>query len=234
MQLFYKPNIDSDVFSLTEEESRHAVKVLRKGFGDIIHVVDGVGSMYECSVVEPHHKNCVVSVVSRESHEPLPYSLHIAIAPTKNIDRVEWFLEKATEIGVSTVTLLRTEHSERKTVNLDRLEKVVVSAMKQSLKTYKPIINPLMSVSDFVGQDFGAAEKYIAHCEEGTPRVHLKNQLGASREVLVMIGPEGDFSPSEITKSLEAGFTPVTLGESRLRTETAAVFVTAAINLKFE
>lgn len=231
MQLFYCQNIENDTFSLNEEESRHAVKVLRKMNGDTLYVVDGKGTLFTCEIIDNHPKHTTLRVEEKSvNHEPLPYSLHIAIAPTKNIDRTEWFMEKATEIGIDAFTPLKTEHSERKVVNLERLDKVLVSAMKQSLKAYKPELSVLTSFNDFISQDFEGYDKFIAHCNEGEERAHLKTLI-KSDKVVIMIGPEGDFSPVEVAKARERGFKEISLGVCRLRTETAAVYATTTVAL---
>lgn len=234
MQLFYVKNVDSEIIVLDEEESRHAIKVLRKTVGDNLHIIDGEGGMYKATIIDPNHKHCTLSLIeTMKEYEKLPYNLHIAIAPTKNIDRIEWFIEKATEIGIGTFTMLRTEHSERKTVNDERLEKVIVSAMKQSIKAYKPKLNPLTSFAEFVEQDFGDAECFIAHCSTNFERTHLKEFLSEKRNIVLLIGPEGDFSDFEIDLAMKKGFKSVSLGTSRLRTETAALYATTAVSLNY-
>lgn len=232
MQLFFVKNIESNLITLSEEESKHAVKVLRKTVGDVLHIIDGEGGMYKAEIVNPHHRSCTASIIeSVKEYEKLPYHLHIAIAPTKNIDRTEWFMEKATEIGIGAFTMLLTEHSERKVVNDERLEKVIISAMKQSVKAYKPILNSICSFKDFIAQDFGDSKRYIAHCSNNFERVHLKRLISGGENSIVMIGPEGDFSDTEIQMALERGFQSISLGNSRLRTETAALFATSIVAL---
>ena len=245
MQLFYVKNIDSNLITLSEEESRHAVKVLRKTVGDTLHVVNGEGVMYKVEIINPNSKACTASIIETvESFNKLPYNLHIAIAPTKNIDRIEWFLEKSTEIGISEFSMLLTEHSERKFINEERLDKVIVSAMKQSVKAYKPKLNTLTPFAKFLSQDMGTTDCYIAHCSDNFERTHLKNILledsseasskdssKASNGVLILIGPEGDFSDNEISMALSKGFKSISLGTSRLRTETAALFATSIVAL---
>lgn len=234
MQLFYVENIDSNFITLDEEESKHAVKVLRKTFNDTLHVVDGRGSMYKAAIVDPHHKHCTATVTETISeYEKLPYNLHIAIAPTKNNDRTEWFMEKSTEIGIGGYTMILAEHSERKVANMERLEKVVVSAMKQSIKAYKPTIAPMTPFEDFIGQDFAGKQCFIAHCNENIERTHLKKLLNTDRDVVIMIGPEGDFSQREVELALAHGFKSISLGDSRLRTETAALYATTTVALNF-
>lgn len=234
MQLFYVKNVDSEIIVLDEEESRHAIKVLRKTTGDNLHVIDGKGGMYKATIIDPNHKHCTLSLIeTMKEYEKLPYHLHIAIAPTKNIDRIEWFIEKATEIGIDSFTMLRSEHSERKTVNEERLEKVIVSAMKQSIKAYKPELNPMISFTEFVGQDFGEAECFIAHCSTNFERRHLKESLSEKKDIVLLIGPEGDFSDTEIELAIKKGFKSISLGSSRLRTETAALYATTTVSLNY-
>lgn len=226
MHLFYTAAIEPQHkdFILCEDESKHAIRVLRLVTGDIVGLVDGRGGWYTAEIIDPHPKRTVLKILTvKESFNKLNYDLHIAIAPTKSIDRIEWFLEKATEVGISEITPLLVEHSERKEVKLDRLNKVVVSAMKQSLKAYLPKINPLISFSDFlVQQETTSAVKVITHCAEGEKKF-LNKVCPAGGKYLVLIGPEGDFSTAEVSKALAMGYLPVSLGESRLRTETAAL-----------
>ena len=227
--IFYAPDIEKDN-RLPEEESQHAVKVLRLKEGDEIEIVDGKGRFYHAEITFPHAKRCEVRLLSvEEDFHPLPVHLHIAIAPTKNMDRLEWFAEKVTEIGVGEITPLLCEHSERKVLKLERLEKILVSAMKQSKKAYLPKLNDLKKFSDFL-KETSRGSRYIAHCYEEDKRVLVKDYAPGS-DALVMIGPEGDFSEKEVAMALEAGFVPVSLGESRLRTETAGVVACHTIQL---
>ena len=231
MQLFYCPDITGNVYVLPEEESGHCVRVLRKGDGDSIDIVDGKGGLYHAVISDAHPKHCTVNITGKEEgFGRLPYNLHIAIAPTKNIERLEWFLEKSAEIGISEISIILTEHCERKSIKYDRLHKVLVSAMKQSLKAYLPKLNDLRSFDDFMETDFGRTSKFIAHCNEGYEKKHLKNVV--ARDMVVMIGPEGDFSPREADLAMSKGFVPVSLGDTRLRTETAAVYVTALASVQ--
>lgn len=234
MQLFYVRNIDSELITLDEEESKHAIKVLRKTVGDVLNIIDGEGGMYSATIIDPSHRRCSLTINKTiVGYEKLPYNLHIAIAPTKNIDRTEWFMEKATEIGIATFTMLRTEHSERKAVNEERLEKVIVSAMKQSIKAYKPTLNTMTSFLDFIKQDFSDTECYIAHCSTNFERKHLNEYLSKNENIVILIGPEGDFSDNEIEIAINKGFKSISLGTSRLRTETAALYATTAVALNF-
>lgn len=223
MYLFYAPDI-KDSLTLPEEESNHCVQVLRRTAGDEILVTDGVGQLYHCIITNPHRKHCEVRIASVETPETLHEGfIHIGIAPTKNIDRTEWAIEKCVEMGADEITLLLCEHSERKTVNIERLQKIVVSAAKQSLKTRFPILKPLTKMTDLQVE----GDKFIAHCIEGykaTDEKHaLKDKIVRGHQTTVLIGPEGDFSPAEVEWALTNGYQPVSLGAARLRTETAAI-----------
>lgn len=236
MQLFYSKDIAPSGFcTLDAEESRHAVRVLRLREGDTIHVTDGAGHLYTCRIVQAGSGECVVesvSLLSTVDHQ-LP-SLHLAVAPTKNPSRMEWLVEKAVEIGVGEITLLQCDHSERTFLKTDRLEKLAVSAMKQSLHTVLPQINPPVKLTDWLTSHFSPLAshlKFIAHCEADQPRTPLAAALQPGRDAVVLIGPEGDFSEEEIAHALAAGFQPVSLGPSRLRTETAALYAVTAFNL---
>ena len=227
MHLFYTPTIEPHYreFILSEDESKHAIRVLRLGAGDEIYLIDGVGGWYTANILDAHPKRTTLSIRHVEQGYKKPtYYLHVAIAPTKNMDRMEWFLEKATEIGIQEITPIISDHSERKDVKLERLNKVVVSAMKQSLKAYLPKINPAVSLRQFFEQI--KREEYttqtIAHCAEGQKQ-YLADICSPAGKYLVLIGPEGDFSENEIAQALSLGYQPVSLGNSRLRTETAAV-----------
>ena len=209
---------------LPEEESGHCVQVLRRTVGDEILVTDGVGQLYHCVVTNPHRKHCEVRIESVETPEPLHEGhIHIGIAPTKNIDRTEWSIEKCVEMGVDEITLLLCDHSERKTVNIDRLQKILVSAAKQSLKTRFPVLHPLTKMTDLQIE----GDTFIAHCIEGYKASEnkgaLKNQIVRGHSTTILIGPEGDFSPEEVNWALANGYEPVSLGAARLRTETAAI-----------
>ena len=223
MYLFYAPNIAIEPV-LPEEESNHCVQVLRRTAGDEVLVTDGVGNLYHCIITNPHRKHCEVRVESVETPEALHEGwIHICIAPTKNIDRTELAIEKCVEMGADEITLLLCDHSERKTVNIDRLQKIVVSAAKQSLKTCFPILHPLTKMTDLAVE----GDKFIAHCIEGYKATDdkraLKDKIVRGHKTTVLIGPEGDFSPEEVKWALAQGYEPVSLGAARLRTETAAV-----------
>ena len=211
-------------YTLTEEESRHAIKVLRLRVGDTLHITDGRGNLHLCQVVSDSAKHCTVRVVESQSEfEKRNYSLTMAVAPTKNIDRYEWFLEKATEIGVDTFVALESAHSERRVVKPEREEKVITAAVKQSLKAYHPAFEDMTPFKALVAREF-SGRKFIAHCGESVRgKSYLASTLNAGENALVLIGPEGDFSPEEVALAVENGFEEITLGTQRLRTETAAV-----------
>jgi len=223
MQLFYNPEIQPNAssFIFDKEESRHIVKVLRKTEGSIIHISNGAGYLFTSEIIFASEKKCEVKIVKEEFHEPAPYSLHLAVAPTKLNDRYEWFLEKATEIGISEITPIICEHSERINFKADRFEKILQSAMKQSLQYYMPKLNEPIAFNTFV-EEQREGQLFIAHCEETEKRL-LKNALEPKKVVTILIGPEGDFSTKEITLALQQNYIPVSLGNTRLRTETAAV-----------
>lgn len=229
MHLFYTPDIVPPVHTLPEEESRHCVRVLRLGAGDRLHLTDGRGTLYVAEIVDAGQKRCTVRVVeTREEWGRRPYRLTMAVAPTKNIDRYEWFLEKATEIGCDTFVPIECDHSERRIIKPEREVKVITSAMKQSLKAYHPVLEPMTSVKEVIRRPF-AGVKMIAHCDPAAPRRFIGDVLSAGDDALVLIGPEGDFSPDEVALAREHGFTEISLGDSRLRTETAAITTTAEI-----
>ncbi len=223
MQLFYNPDIDetTESFSFDKEESRHIIKVLRKKDSDILHVTNGLGLLFETEITLASDNKCIVEVLSiKKSPEP-KFRLHLAVAPTKMNDRFEWFLEKATEIGIQEITPVFCDRSERKVINLERFEKIILSAMKQSKETYLPKLNEAISFKEFIKQK-NEGLQLIAHCEE-TDKKSLKEVLKPNENVTILIGPEGDFSDKEIALALENNFQPVALGNTRLRTETAAV-----------
>jgi 16S rRNA (uracil1498-N3)-methyltransferase len=224
MQLFYNPNlnIEAKEFCFDKEESKHIVKVLRKKEGDLLNVTNGKGILFETEVMISNPNNCKVIITKTTHSNPLDYKLHLAVAPTKMNDRYEWFLEKATEIGIQEITPIIGEHSERKQINAERFEKIILVAMKQSNSLYLPKINPAISVKEFIKNEKIVSNKYIAHCEDSDKK-SLKTELKPNQDYCILIGPEGDFSKSEIALAIEHHFIPVSLGNSRLRTETAAV-----------
>lgn len=226
MYLFYTPDIDTSR-CLSEEESGHCVRVLRYDRGDTILLTDGRGTTYTARITNPHPKHCEFEIVSREQQQKShPFHLHIAIAPTKNVERLEWMVEKCTEIGIDEITPLLCRFSERKTLRTDRLEKIILSAAKQSLTPYLPVLHELTDYESFMREyardRHTGTDKFIAHCYKEDKRL-LKDLIIRGRDVLVLIGPEGDFSEQEVQTALSEGFRPVSLGNSRLRTETAGV-----------
>ena len=232
MALCYVPDI-ADRLELSEEEAAHCLRVLRLTVGDELEITDGKGNLYKAAISSVSGKHCYVEL--REAVE-MPKSwqgnLHLAIAPTKNMDRIEWLAEKATEIGLDAITFLNCRFSERKVIKCDRVERIVVSAMKQSLKYRKPLVGEMVDFKKFVSQPREGA-KFIAHCGEGE-RLLLKEQLVAGEDATILIGPEGDFSPDEVQMAIEAGYRPVSLGSSRLRTETAGLAACHTFILKNE
>ncbi|MDX8340015.1 16S rRNA (uracil(1498)-N(3))-methyltransferase [Draconibacterium sp. IB214405] len=230
MQLFYVPTISGAEVLLDETESKHAIRVLRLKEDDEIELVDGKGGFYKARITDANPKKCKLGIInSQNEFGKKNFHLHIAIAPTKNIDRTEWFLEKCTEIGIDEITPLLSEHSERKVIKPERLEKILVSAMKQSVKAYLPKLNELTKLSDLLTQAT-ETKKFIAHCNEGE-KPHLKNVVNPGDNVLILIGPEGDFSPEEVELALANGFEAISLGDARLRTETAGVVACHIVNL---
>ncbi|MBC7126533.1 MAG: 16S rRNA (uracil(1498)-N(3))-methyltransferase [Bacteroidales bacterium] len=230
MQIFYAPQIEGDEYRLPEDESKHCIRVLRMQIGDELYLTDGLGNLHTARIADSNPKRCLVQVVStQQEFGKRPFNLHIAIAPTKNIDRFEWFLEKATEIGVDTITPLLCERSERKEVKVDRLQKIVVAAMKQSVKAYLPVVNEIQPFKDFIKSNQSQI-KAIAHCNS-LDLEPFQKVIQAGRSVLVLIGPEGDFSPTEVSLAVSSGFHEVSLSASRLRTETAGVVACHTANL---
>lgn len=223
MQLFYNTEIDesTESFSFDKEESRHIIKVLRKKDSDILHVTNGLGLLFETQITLASDNKCIVKVLSIKKTDEPKFRLHLAVAPTKMNDRFEWFLEKATEIGIQEITPIICDRSERKVINLERFEKIILSAMKQSNETYLPKLNEAISFKEFIKQK-NEGLQLIAHCEE-TDKKSLKDILKPNQSVTMLIGPEGDFSEKEIALALENNYQPVTLGNTRLRTETAAI-----------
>jgi len=232
MQIFYTPDITVGAthYMLSEEESKHAIRVLRLQPNDTLQLVDGRGGFYTARIVDPHPKKTLLAIESsQQEYGKRNHFLHIAIAPTKNLDRLEWFLEKATEIGIDEISLIQCQRSERKEAKTERLDKIITSAVKQSIKAYHPQLNSLQPFSKLVSQ-YHEGQKFIAHCLPGEDKVSLSSQLQLHSSCLVLIGPEGDFTEKEIAEALENGFKPITLGDSRLRTETAALEACFEVN----
>jgi len=222
MQTFFTPGIHSEFYQLDEDESRHCIKVLRLSKGDFINLIDGKGGFYEAKIIEPNQKKCIVEVITAyQNYGKRNFFLHIAIAPTKSMDRFEWFLEKATEIGVDEITPLLCDHSERTIIREDRLRKIIVSSMKQACQAYEPRLNPIRRFADFINKP-GKGQKFIAHCLDSKKEIFGKS-ISPRKDLTILIGPEGDFSEEEIKLAKKSGFREVSLGTSRLRTETAGV-----------
>ena len=229
MHVFYTPDIATSC-EMPEEEAGHCLRVLRLTVGDEVMLTDGKGSFYKAVISAATNKRCQLKVI-----EELPQEkgwtgwLHLAMAPTKNMDRTEWFAEKATEIGFDELTFLNSRYSERKVIKTERIEKILVSAVKQSLKASKPVLNEMMDFNKFISQEFHG-QKFICHCNEGEKKL-LKDVVIPGEDAIILIGPEGDFSPEEVAKAMACGFIPVSLGKSRLRTETAALVAVHTLNL---
>ena len=224
MHLFYTPDIDPThpQYFLTEEESKHAIRVMRLEVGSVVQLIDGKGGLYTAEIIDAHPKRTILQIKnSTQGYNKRNHYLHIAIAPTKNMERLEWFLEKATEIGIDEISLIICQRSERKEAKAERLNKIITAAIKQSLKAYHPKLNEVMPLAELLAKPFDG-QKFIAHCED-SEKVTLTSTLQKHSRYLILIGPEGDFTPHEIDMALQNGYNALTLGESRLRTETAAL-----------
>lgn len=229
MHVFYTPDIQTRA-ELPEEEAAHAIRVLRLQAGDEVTLTDGKGNFYRAEISTASNKCCLVNVLETQPQAPLwKGHLHIAMAPTKNMDRTEWFAEKATEIGLDELTFLNCRYSERKVIKTERIHKILVAAIKQSLKARLPQLNEMTDFNRFIRQSFNG-QKFIAHCYPGE-KLLLKDCLRQGEDALVLIGPEGDFSEEEVEEALAQGFRPISLGPSRLRTETAALVACHLMNL---
>ncbi len=227
--IFFTPDILSNL-ELPLEEAQHCIKVLRKNEGDQILLTDGKGFFYDAEIVQAHPKHCVVNIVKTiEYLKQWNFNLEIAFAPTKNIDRIEWFVEKATEIGVDRFVPILCQHSERKEIKAQRIEKILVSAMKQSQKAVLPQLDQIETFSKFIKRDF-IGQKFIAHCYPQEKKL-LKDAYKKGENTLILIGPEGDFSEKEVQEAIQNGFQPISLGDSRLRTETAALVACHTIHV---
>lgn len=223
MQLFYNPNINEQAtsFIFDKEESKHIIKVLRKKEGDILHVTNGLGFLFTTEISLASDSKCTIKIQSFTKQETPKFNLHLAVAPTKMNERYEWFLEKATEIGIQEITPIICDHSERKIIKTERFQKIIESAMKKSLHYYIPKLNDPVLFKDFIKKDISGS-KFIAHCEESDKKT-LKSNIIPNTDTTILIGPEGDFSVKEIEMALNAKFIPISLGGTRLRTETAAI-----------
>lgn len=233
MQLFYHPDIDDHSSSVTfsTEESTHIVKVLRKKEGDVLHITNGKGTFFKVAVTEVHIRKCTAKIIHSTFTVKQEPKLHLAVAPTKMNDRFEWFLEKATEIGVSEITPIICDHSERKVIKMDRMQKVLQSAMKQSVQCYLPKLNEVISLKTWIKNNPSEDQLFIAHCAEEIAKTNLKDSLIPHKNTTILIGPEGDFSRTEIALALKMGYLPISLGENRLRTETAGIFACTAMKI---
>lgn len=227
---FFAPDIAADPV-LPEADSQHCVKVLRMRQGDPVQVVDGKGHLYECRLVDAHPRHALLQVVSSASL-PLPWrqQITVAVAPTKMMDRMEWLVEKLTEVGFNRFVPLLCRYSERKEIKEERLHKIAVSAMKQSLKAVVPQIEPMTPIARFI-KDCDARQKFVAYCDPSIPRRMLADLYRPGIDTAILIGPEGDFSQPEIQMAIDAGFAPVSLGDNRLRTETAALYACSAFHI---
>ncbi|MEL7001688.1 MAG: 16S rRNA (uracil(1498)-N(3))-methyltransferase [Bacteroidota bacterium] len=228
MSLFYEPAISSGVLFLNPEESRHCIKVLRKSVGDKITIIDGKGGSYLVKITNNNPKQCTYEIIEVVRDVPKDFHIHIALAPTKNIDRTEWFVEKAVEIGIDEISFIICTNSERRNINIDRVHKKVLNAAKQSLKATFPVINSLQPIGDFI-ENIGSSHKYIAYVDFDNPKV-LSKLAPANSNYCVLIGPEGDFSSDELSLAIENNFKKVSLGPSRLRTETAGLVACHSLN----
>lgn len=227
---FYAPDIAEDQ-TLPESDSGHCVRVLRMKAGDILQVVDGSGNLYHCVLEDAHPKHASVRIESvEELPKTWPNNITVGIAPTKNSDRMEWLVEKLVELGVDKIVPLRCRHSERKDINIERLNKIAVSAMKQSLKAILPVIEPMTPYKDFIESvpQASTSQRFIAYCDDEVERRLFAREYIPGKDTYLLIGPEGDFSPEEVQLALSRGWMPVSLGDNRLRTETAALFSVAA------
>jgi len=230
MHIFYTPDITQPTYTLNEEESKHCIRVLRLPVGTLIYLVDGKGGFYTAEIATDNPKKVSLKVLNVETdYQKRNHYLHVAVAPTKNIDRIEWFLEKATELGIDEITPIISDRSERKVVKEDRLNKVITSAVKQSIKAYHPKLNDAISLDAFLKLPF-EGDKLIAHCIINDGKQYISDLVKPHGRYLIMIGPEGDFTSDEVDNALNKGFKALTLGDNRLRTETAALSVCFEIN----
>lgn len=228
MSVFYKKDINQGLNSFEEDESRHCALVLRHKQGDEITIFDGVGGIHKGQLTLVSKKECEFEIIDSKSAERKSFGIHLAIAPTKNSDRMEWMVEKLCEIGVDQITFIETEHSERKKLRLDRLEKKAISAMKQSGNPWLLEINPIMKIEDFLIED-NSTQKFIAHVDPIHP--YLANSASPGSKVSILIGPEGDFSLEEVENAVSKGSQPISIGENTLRTETAGFVACCMINM---
>lgn len=223
MQIFYAPDIDGNIYTLDERESKHCVRVLRMKKGDQVRLIDGKGNLYEAVISEPDPKQCTIAVISvTRGFETRNYRLHIGISPLKNYERFEWFIEKSVEIGVDEITPLICRNTEKPGIKKERINNLIISAMKQSLKSTLTVLNDPCTFTGFIGKEF-PGRRMIAHCDQEPERIRIGDACHKGDDALVLIGPEGDFSEEEIAHAVSRGFLPVHLGKSRLRSETAGI-----------
>lgn len=231
MNIFYAPDITKENFAFHEDESKHIIRVLRLEINDIVNIVDGKGNLFTAKIIGNNPKKCLVEILKvEENYNKRDFNLTIAIAPTKNNDRFEWFCEKATEIGIDKIIPLISFQSERRNIKADRFKKKIISAVKQSVKAYVPEFSELIKFKDLITKDFDG-KKYIAHCNSAVKEIHhLKELYNKGEDTLVLIGPEGDFTLEEVSQAVENGFEEITISKSRLRTETAGIVTAEIIN----
>ena len=228
---FYAPDLLTSPV-LPESDSGHAVRVLRMKPGDPLRVVDGKGHIFNCRLLDAHPKRAVVDIMETiDTRQSWDGEITVAVAPTKHMDRMEWLVEKLTEIGVNRIIPLLCRHSERREIKTERLVKTAVSAMKQSLKATLPVIDPMTSIEQMVAETSASADRFVAYCDDFVERRDFSGCYRAGHDTVILIGPEGDFSQAEIKMTLDAGFIPVTLGDERLRTETAALYAVTACHV---
>jgi 16S rRNA (uracil1498-N3)-methyltransferase len=229
LSIFYQPKIATGAHYLDEPESKHCTRALRKQSGDDIQLIDGNGYFYRCRIVDSNPKKCTFTILETKKESPKNFRVHIAIAPTKNQDRIEWFVEKVVEIGVDAISFVGCENSERYTLKMDRIRKAAISAMKQSQRASLPTLAEVIDYKAFI-QSIKESQRFIAHVDRDNPD-HLLNECQKESSVIVLIGPEGDFSPEELQLALNKNFRKVSLGNARLRTETAGIVASHIINL---
>ncbi len=230
MNIFYTPYLKHKTYILTELESKHCIKVLRLKTNDIVFLIDGIGGFFKAKIIDSNYKRCAVEIIeSKFDYKKRNYKLHIAIAPTKNISRFEWFLEKATEIGIDEISPIICRYSERKIIKHERLNKIITSATKQSLKAYHPKLNELTTYKNFINK-YNNKNSFIAHCYDSDTKIDIKNVIKAQNNSIILIGPEGDFSLEEVEMAKKKNYTEINLSNSRLRTETAGIVACHAVS----
>jgi 16S rRNA (uracil1498-N3)-methyltransferase len=226
--LFYQPDIDRGSLFLSEDESKHIVRVLRSENGDVLELTNGRGSFFNVRLTKADPRKCLFEIIERHDTKKRNFSIHVAIAPTKNADRIEWFVEKSVEIGIDKISFMLCQTSERKSINLERIEKIAISAMKQSGQCWLPELSAIKPLKEILLSK--ASQRFMAYVDPSNP-IHLKSLVEVNQDYLVLIGPEGDFSKEELQAAQQAGFLKVSLGSNRLRTETAGVAACHILNL---